>query len=269
MKQIFYLIIVIILCIGISSCKKEGLALFDDESSSNSIYFERNVMASAPYISIEPVFVGFGYFSAMKQDSLVKIVVKTTGAKHTSDRPYTLIISDTSSMKKDVDYEILNTVYAIKAGRLTDTIQLRLKRSAMMKDKKIQLGFDLQPNEHFSNAMLSRWSGIGTDQNAGFYTKLSVEADDIVGIPNFWNAAIVSTVTTRVYPNLGLYSAKKLLLIIELFGLDTKVILSPTYVMDNSTAVVIGKSFKAYLLEKQANGTPVLEENGSLMKANL
>jgi len=189
-------------------------------------------------------------FSLAKvQDSIVNMVIKTTGAKQDTDRPYKLVINTNSDAIAGNHYEILNKSFFIKKNQLSDTVKIKFFRKVDLQAKTFLLSFDLLENENFSIEMKYRLLN-------GTKKKLSLinyrwYINDIIKKPGRWQD-----------DSFGVFTRKKLLLMAEILGvepayLDTSVSLPEIY--------AFGKFMQRYLNEKKVAGNTVYEENGSEM----
>jgi hypothetical protein len=89
--------------------------------------------------------------------------------------------------------------------------------------------------------------------------------DDIAGPPWFWNPA-KNPYSSTFIGYLGTFSTKKFQLMIGRFDLDINVITTEKYLPPATSTLAWGKSLQSYLNQMESEGTPILEEDGSLMK---
>jgi hypothetical protein len=243
----------------IVACKKENIAVYNDESSKNSIYFPLADTTSN-------IFVSFGYANATVKDSIVKIVVRAIGAAAKQDRPYELaIIDSTTTMLPGTNYEILNKPLSIKAGKVADTLKIKLNRTLVMRDHALRLYFDLIPNEHFTTTYFSKKENNG---DVKYFTRLNIKADDIAGAPEFWLAG--SSYYSYTFGYLGTFSTLKFQLLLSRYNLNVNELIKPGWFLLNGNYRRISGwalGLKAYLNQMAAVGTPVYEVDGvTLMK---
>ncbi len=187
---------------------------------------------------------------AKSQDSIVRMVITTIGEKKDFDRPYTLAINPASTAREGVHYQFLNHQQRIKKNELTDTVSIRFMRSADMQLNTFLLSFDLKDNDHFSTLMKSKIINNTTLKQHSFINYRWF-VNDIIKKPARWLDGY-----------LGVFSRKKLFLMVEVTGVD------PAY-MDTSISIVeltaYGKYMQRYLNEQNSAGNPIYEEDGSLM----
>ncbi|SHF67535.1 protein of unknown function [Pedobacter caeni] len=243
------------------ACKKQGLALFDDQSSQNSIYFPLAETATRFDFS-------FGYIKPDVPDTTLKIVVRAIGSVADHDRAYHLSIADSSTMKAGLDYQFMNEKFVIKAGAVADTLRIKMKRNAGMKKDSLFMYLDLKPNENFVNSLLSREEVSGGKKVTKYFTRLKVKVDDIAGIPWFWTTG-KSPAASFVIAYLGTFGTNKFQTMISRYGLDVSKITAEKYIPPTTQIIGWANGMKAYLDQMTAMGTPVYETDGSLMKMGL
>nr|WP_199076565.1 DUF4843 domain-containing protein [Pedobacter sp. ASV19] len=246
-----------LLFLGITAaCKKENIQTYNNQKSKVSIYFPLSETTNGLNFS-------FGYEKANVLDTLLRVVVRTIGAAESSDRPYNLVIADSSTLKAGIDYKLLNTQNVIKAGKVTDTLYFKLLRTAKLKKDSLFLFLDLKPNENFTNSFLSKDITSGGQTRPQYYTRLKIKVDDIAGAPPFWDANSVYYSFTSGY--LGTFSTLKFQLLINRFNLNTEELVNPNWFLTNSNYFRLpgwANGLKAYLDQMQAKGTPVYEADG-------
>lgn len=238
------------------ACKRDSLTVFDDAGSTNSIYF--------PLADTTNRFDhSFGYAKTFVQDSTIKIVVRAIGNAYKTDRPYKLSIADSSTLKSGIQYEFLNKEFSIKAGKVADTLKIKLKRTPEMKKDSFFLYMDLKPNEHFSNEYFSGEVISGGKKITKYYTRMRLKVDDIAGAPWFWSKGSGASFFALY---LGTFGTNKFQLLISRYNLDPVKITAVNYNPPTAQAIGWANGMKAYLDQMAAMGTPVYETDGTLMK---
>lgn len=240
------------------ACKKASL---DTYSGTNSIYFPKSEQETKTYFS-------YGYLSAYIQDTVIKFPVIATGAAVGYDRPYSLVVVDSTTMVKDRDYEFVNKEFVIKANKLTDTVKILVHRSTAMRQKQMQLSCSLVANEAFSTQVSYQNIGTGSAAYKRYYTHFDLYADDIAGTPWFWDKNKNKSIAF-IIGYLGEYSTKKLQFMIGRYDLDPKEITKDGYNPSSLSVVAWGMGMQAYLYEMSIKGTPILEEDGTPMKMGI
>nr|WP_199083200.1 DUF4843 domain-containing protein [Pedobacter sp. ASV19] len=256
MKKIFIYLCVLAVIL-LNACKKQGLKVYNDSESKNSIYFAKTDTTNN-------VIFSFGYAKANVQDSTLNLLIRTIGSPFTVDRPYNLSIADSSTLKPGVDYEILNQPLRVKAGNVTDVLKIKFHRTAALAKDSAFLYLDLKPNENFTNSYLSKPVTINNVTQLIYFTRLKIRVDDIAGPPEFWTPGNPSFKTTSYL--LGVFSTKKFQLLINQYNLDVNKITQPNWIKQDGNSTRISgwaSGLKAYLNQMAAAGTPVYEADGT------
>ncbi|WP_316792030.1 DUF4843 domain-containing protein [Pedobacter frigoris] len=241
---------------SVSACKKDDIEAFNDEKSSNSIYFSQSTVRpgdgyEAP---INYSSFSFGYMPAEKTDTVLLLPVQTTGTIRNTDRSYSVMVADSSTMVKGIHYDILNTNFSIKSGKVTDTVKVKIYRNALFRTKSYRLDLGLKANENFTTVITTLPERNISKGMVHWY----INVDDIAGKPNFWDASYCEYFW-------GPYSLKKLKLYVEVCNLDINVLTKPDFVLNYTLMRAYARVVRTYLLDMQGKGTPVLEEDGSPM----
>ncbi len=149
-----------IVCIGVlialsfMSCKKELLMTYHSE---NSIYFAPAVfnmpLGSSPLL--DTTAISFAFAGGSTSDSTIKLYVVVTGAPEDQDRAYNLVVdSDSSTAKPGVHFVAPAPVQYIKAGKVRDTVNLKLLRTADMQDSNYRIIFRYP----LMKILITRWN---------------------------------------------------------------------------------------------------------------
>ena len=142
------------------------------------------------------------------------------------------------------DYELTDAL-VFRTDSLTDTLYLKIYRSAAMEKDTLRLILKLRQR--------LEWKG---GENETYTDSLFIFISDVLAEPSFWASRI------NYY---GPVSANKLRVLLRLF--PEEVAIEVAYGSLNNSAITWSGRFAAYLKEKESAGTPVLEEDGTLMKA--
>lgn len=254
-KEIIY-ICVLAFVMMLNACRKDGLEVYNDEAAKNSIYFPKAD-------TINDLTVSFGYSKSDVKDSILKIVVRAIGSPHQTDRTYNLTIPDSSTLKPGIDYDFLNKSFTIKAGKVADTLKIKLYRNAAMAKDSLFLYLDLKPNENFTNDYLYRPVTSNNKVYLKYYTRLKLKVDDIAGPPPFWTAG--NTYYTSTIGYLGTFSSLKFQLLISRYNLDVQELVQPNWFTVNGNGRRLGgwaNGLKAYFTQMASAGTPIYEADG-------
>lgn len=239
---IFCLVLVVVF----PSCEKE-LQKYDGKPV---IYF--NEAARLPAYEAEVLndssVVSFSLSKV--QDSIVSMVVASSGAKQSTDRRYAILATSSSGAVEGLHYEILNTDFTIRKNQILDTIYIKFFRTEDMRTKSIDLVFDLLDNENFSTLVKGVEASVATKERS--FIKYKWVVNDMLVRPALWLDSY-----------LGVFSRKKLLLMAEILNIE------PSY-LDKAVSlqerVAYGKFMQRYLNEQKATGNIILEDDGSEMK---
>jgi hypothetical protein len=239
-KTIFFLCVLSVSFF--SACKKQTLMTYN---SDNSIYFASSLL-NAP---LDSTIISFAFAGGAVTDSTIGIYVAVTGAPTAQDRPYRLVVDKNSSTAgAGVHYVAPATAQSIKAGKVRDTIYLKLLRTADMLDSSFKIVFRFEPNEQFNTAMEYKMLSPSRRLN---YTQYTVYINDILRTPGRWSSDY-----------LGVFTRKKLFLICELLNI------TPTYLDNEATLsenIFYGRFVQRYLNQMAADGNPIYEIDNSRM----
>ncbi|MBV7533377.1 DUF4843 domain-containing protein [Chitinophaga sp. sic0106] len=255
-------ILSILLLTGFFACKKQDIDVYDNEKSGASLYFPIQEVDSTGDISFS-----FGYLKSSVSDTAVRILVRMLGAPVDYDRPYNLKIADTSTATSEM-YSIANKTLAIPAGKTADTVVINLHRAAALRTKGYMLNLELRENEHFGVKYYNNIVTPGSSTPQRYYTRMRVMIDDIAGAPAWWRQG--NTYYSLITTYFGTFSTLKFQLILTYYNADAAELTGTSnwpQVNGNLYRIIAWASgLKAYLTLMQAQGTPVLEADGSLMK---
>ena len=140
----------------ITSCKKETLTRYN---ASDNIYF--NLIVDSPIRYSDSTNLSFAFSSPSVTDTVFKLPVAVTGIPGKTDRAFGLTVDANSTAVAGTDY-VLPSSFVVHAGKLTDTIAIRFKRTAAIKSKSVFLALRLKENDQFKTQMTYR-SRSGSD----------------------------------------------------------------------------------------------------------
>ena len=239
-----YLLAIVLLAMGFTACEK-GL---DTYHGNNGIYFTNNKTSF-----LDSGTVTFGFSGPGKMDSVVSIPISALGMTANTDRPFKLVVNDSSTAKLGVHFDALPET-SIKAGAVSTTLQLKLHRTPDMQTTPVFIILNLQPNEHFQTDVTTFTNGSGTSRA----TRLKLWVNDILTQPSKWQS-----------PYMGTFTRKKLYATAAALGLDIEEMIGILNGTDGTVAlnaqIAWGRSMKLYLNQQAAAGTPVYEADGTLM----
>jgi len=253
-KYINSLLIPFLMVFAFISCEEEEIATF---SGKDVVYFQWALDGVDNYAGaqIDSANVTFAYsLPTQLTDSIIKIPVKVQGFSSNESRTVNVRIMDKSTAEKGIHFEMPDEI-EIPANEFIALLPVKINRTADMKLENFSLHIELISNEYFETSL------VGENQSdnrvsALKYNQFEVVMNDILSAPIIWSQFL--------HYYLGDFSAKKLYLFAEVNGYDSV----PDFNPPPSVPVLFGQiaTFKAYLLEQKAAGTPVLEDDGTEME---
>lgn len=246
MKRLLYLSILLVAV----ACKREPLTVYD---VNDNIYFGNP--ASIGYYVDSLVFT-FAYSDASVKDTILSLPLSVTGPPAEKDRQYKLVVDPASTVALGTHYELPDLV--IRAGRVRDTLRVRLKRAPDLTSTVKKLILRLQPNENFNTKVLYRIQrNINID--TADVLKFTISVSDILSAGPYWDINYA-----RYF---GKFSLKKVRLIHDMLGmpLDFWSYEYPSP-QQRSAAVYYASVTGRYLSDEAALGNIILDEDGTPMK---
>lgn len=243
-----YIIFIAMVAGLLSGCSKE-LKTFD---GAPQVYF---LYASQPKesfndILLDSTIITFAYAPASIRDSVIIVPVKATGIPMSTDRSYMLKVNDSSTAQAGKHYEVIQSDFSISAGKLLDTLYIKLKRTPEMLTESFNIYLELHANENFGVDLLKKLTAAGGNKTVNTI-RHRVMVNDILRRPMYW-----------IDGYLGTFSRKKLYLMSEM-------LLIPIDRLNNTVTVAevqyFGKFMQRYLNEQKAAGSPIKEEDGTDM----
>lgn len=225
------------------SCKKSDLITYQGK---RALYFSIE--------STDSVSINFSILPNEVKDTVLKIPIELLGLKLNAAEPFNVHIDEQiTTAIKGSDFELPGQ-FSFPAEKSSDTIRVRFIRTAKLAQREYVLGLELTPTTQFNN------EAFESSQTNAQSAKVRVFITDIFKPTAKWaNAA--GRLGTEHY--LGRFTKKKILLITEIFGawgfkeMYLKVDTYPSY---------FGDLLNNYLKTQKAAGTPVLEDDGTLME---
>ena len=240
----------------IVSCTKNEIETFSGE---DVIYFKWSIEGQNPDFyqpssRIDSTSISFAYELPSVVDTIYSIPVKIMGEPVPVNRSFNVELMSSSTAIEGVDFDNPTGLF-IPANEVEAMIPLKVLRNAKMKNEELSIKFRLIANEHF------RADYHGTTENSTTtlpleYNTFELTISDMLVKPKYWSPFM------DYY--LGDFSAKKLILYATVNNIPI-----PNW---NPSPPDLGTFFgrknvlKAYLQEQTAKGTPVLEDDGSVMK---
>lgn len=219
-------------------------------NGTNNIYFRNAVQISSSDVRTDSSFFSFALYTAALQDTVLKIPIMTMGMPSSQDRTYKLTIPDSSTAIAGVDYELVSGAPAIRGGYTTDSVFIRVKRTAEMRDTTKLLILQLEQNEHFNVDMKDFVYNTLTGQKMS-YIRHRLYLSDILRQPRYW-----------IPSHFGVFSREKLYLMVDILGIAANRFDGTVSVGD---ANYYGRKMQRYLNQQKLEGNTVYEANGTPM----
>jgi hypothetical protein len=250
--------------LAFASCKPDSVPTYEDV---NRVYFGWATSTSSPAY-LNNIFVSMGYDSPVKADSTIAVRVRSLGRMADVDRPVAAeVIRAESSAVPGEDIQIVGG--SIPAGKRDGYIYVKVINSDKLLTDVLQARIRLVPNDWFhvdwNDNHLTSGNTSGIEYNVWF--------DAMVEMPNLWKDA-----SSTISQYFGSWSRVKEMTIYQVLGFDREFFTyDPTagktaaQVLNERipSALVYGmvaavnRYLRAY---KEANGNPLLDENGFEVK---
>ncbi|MRG44121.1 DUF4843 domain-containing protein [Chitinophaga sp. SYP-B3965] len=244
MKKLIYIIAVMLLA---GACKKEGLLTYNVK---DNVYFAyRFKIVQNPII--DSTDFTFAYTPPAITETIFKLPVAVTGTAKDYDRKLSITIDPASTAVAGKHYEV-PTEFILHAGRLTDTILLKLKRPAELKANPVNLVFNLHANENFDTNLKVLYGFSDTVDAQRF--KLNIA--DVIVQGTSWTGTFAQF--------FGTFSVKKVLLLNEVAGMPLNffVDVSVGGINLNALGQYYAITTSRYLNDQAAAGKRVYEDDG-------
>lgn len=243
-KNIYIGLFAFAICLFVS-CKKQSLLTYD---VSDNIYF--NYKAGG--IITDSTNISFATRVSSVKDSIFKLPVAITGTPKDHDRTYRVMVVDSNTTAVIGTHFILPATFTFRAGRVIDSLPIKLLRTADLQSKVIALKLALTPGNDFITDIKTMFSSIGGEVNIlAFKLKVS----DILTQGTSWTSAFA--------PYFGTFSVKKIRLINQITGMPLDY--PATYAFDLQSIAkrtVYAITMSQYLREQKAAGNTVYEDDG-------
>jgi hypothetical protein len=236
----------IILLIGImAGCKKESIFTYN---AFDSIYFN-SYAGGQP---IDTTAVTFAYSPVAITDSTLKVPFKITGLPADHDRSYNVIV-DTGTTAVSGKHFILPATFIFRAGRLLDSLPIKLLRTTDLQSKAMILRLKLQPTSDLHNDLKTTTTLFGQVINL---TSFKLNISDMLGQGQYWSGVF------NTY--FGAFSIKKVRLINQITGMPLNYYTTGwlTDLNLNARAGLYAITMARYLSDQKAAGNAIYEDNG-------
>lgn len=230
----------------LASCKKESLTTYNTD---DNIYF-----AYRGPIAVNPITdsanMTFAYSTAAVMDSIFKIPVAVTGTPKSYDRTYVITADDASTAMAGRHY-VFPAAFTIRAGKVLDTLPLRLLRTPDLKTGTVTLLLHLQRNQNFITGVKNIY---GSDTFNVLSFKLYM--GDILTAGPYWNSVFATF--------FGTFSVKKVMLLNQIAGMPLNFFsdLNAAGLTLNSAAALYAITASRYLKDQATAGNTIYDEDG-------
>lgn len=251
MKTIKLYFIFIVIATGLVSCEKSELMTYEGV---DNVYFAPSMYLSAT--RRDSTNVSFAYFKGNISDTLISVPVSCMGKISDKDREFKVEVNPVSTAKAGEHFDLISGT-VILANSSIGMVQVRVKRSPDLLQKKVLLVLTLSPNENFQTNMPSVLTDIKNDVSISAIN-YRIFITDMLEKPARW-----------LDTYLGAFSRKKCLLVCELLEI------TPSWLNgdpDESGATIsiaqqifYGTYTQRYLSDQAAQGNVILEDDGSPM----
>lgn len=234
-----------------ASCKRESLTTYNTR---DNLYFN---------YALPPLFIqyadtldlSFAYSDNSIKDTIFNLPVAVTGSPSNTDRRFSVVADPASTAVAGTHYEMPELV--IHAGKVIDTLRLRLKRTPDLSSGTKRIILQLQPNEFFNTDLKYRTVGSAVIDSIDML-KFSINVSDMLSAGPYWE---------RDYkPYFGNFSLKKVKFMNDLVGLpfDFWSTASPGN-QKRAEAIYYASVTGRYLMEQASEGNTIYDEDGTAM----
>lgn len=244
MKRLLYIGIIWLA----ASCKREPLTTYN---TADNVYFNYTIGTNAYRDSLD---LSFASRDASVRDTLLLVPLAVTGVAAATDRPVKLFVDPASTAVAGTHYEVPAAV--IHAGKVADTLRLRLKRTADLASGTRTLILRLEPNEFFKTSLPYRF--VGTVADSVNLLTFSMSVSDILAAGQFWTDSYVAY--------FGAFSVKKVQLIHDLLAMPLDFWTVYPNNERRASAIYYASSTARYLRDQAAQGNIIYDEDGKPMK---
>ena len=239
MNRLKYIILFIPLLFAGAACKKQQLLTY---SIKDNIYFNYAPLAAR----MDTANVSFAYSPLSVQDTTILIPIQVTGVPKGQDRTF-IITVDPSSTETATGHYTLPAQFIMPAGKLIDSLPVKLHRAADLQDTVKTLILNLEPNQNFNTDI----KALGTIGVLSF----KINASDILLAGPYWNSIFATY--------FGTFSVKKLQLMNQIVGMPLNFPITGIYDLNLSAdASLYAIAMSRYLKDQAAAGNTIYEDDG-------
>lgn len=225
------------------SCKKTNLITYE---GSRALYFS--------IASVDSVSVNFSTLPDQVKDTILKIPVGLLGLKLDAAAPFEIGVNEQITTAITGSEFELPGQFSFLPQKNMDTVALKIIRTARMANAEFVLGLELKSNRQFNNALFD--NNLEKTRSR----KIKIFLTDILKpTPKWLNTPGVPG--TEHY--LGRFTKKKIQVLVIL---DDDWPFKTLYDNVDTYRSYYGNLLNNYLNAQKAAGTPVMEEDGTLME---
>jgi len=248
------LILSSILMIFITSCKKTPLTTYDTE---DNVYFNY-YRDSDPKVQrvgtpTDSVDYTFAYSSPDLKSFTIPIPIAVTGTPKNFDREINLMLDPASTTAAAKHFE-LPASFKMRAGRVVDTIFIKLNRTADLQDKPVSLVLKLGANKNFVTQLEYRAKSPGATiiENVRLLS-FKVLLSDIFAPAPSWGTTYF-----------GVFSLKKVRLMNEITAMPLSFwsVVNVTFENRSNLASYYAAFMSRYLQNQALGGHTIFEDDG-------
>lgn len=255
-KLIYLLMTLPFLC----ACEKETINYEGKEGLYFDVQWGVSWLEPSTWAHQFYTLVDFGKTGGEETD--LSLTVRATGELKNYDRPFQVyVVQDSTTAIEGEEYEFLNQEYAIKAGETSVNIPLKIKKTERMTQKTVKVQLAILPGDYFELPFTTYGATnvpgrYDADENPEYSCNHdprihNIYANDFLTKPSPW------------FVVWGTYSEKKYRLMMEISGTTPDEYTQD--LMPSQRANMIAEMVAKYLLAEKEKGTPVLEEDGTVM----
>lgn len=245
----------LIISICAMSCSEDELLTFDEAKTGSSIFFQN------PYLGTQIQSNNtFAYSVSTITHLEDSVIVNCTGSPSDIEREFKVEYDKESTMIQGKHFDLISTKMIIPAHATKGVIKFKFYRTDDMTAESKVLKLNLVDNGNFNVKLNKR---ITSNKDTLELISYSFYVDDKLQPPYVWATPPYKAIFDAY---MGIYSKKKLQLMIDVLDIDPEVFIDPKYAQQNYFTVGIitywGSYMKFWLTKEKANGNTYYDENG-------
>lgn len=264
--KIYHLVYCTALLLLTAACKKDRLLTY---SASNNVYFNYIAGADPSQNQLglyeDSIAITFAFSPSAVRDTVLGIPIAVTGEAKNYDRVIKIVADPASTAQPSTHYEFPAT-FVMPAGKTSDSVHIRFKRSADLTTTDVLLHLRLQESDQFTTQLKFR-SATPKMQNRPipntdtvWTTSFKIIINDKLSAGPYWD---------RDYSSyFGDFSEKKVRLLNQLVGMPLDTWSVPVTTSQQRSDLNYYGGFTARYLKDQAfAGNMIFEADGvTIMK---